>query len=62
MSSKFLNIRIVEHFHESNCPNFFFIKGKNKVKVMGKDKGKSKGNGKRNGKDMGEGEDKDLNF
>ena len=60
MSSKFLNIRIVEHFHESNCPNFFFIKGKNKGKVMGKDKGK--GNGKRNGKDMGEGEDKDLNF
>ena len=60
MSSKFLNIRIVEHFHESNCPNLFFIKGKNKGKVMGKDKGK--GNGKRNGKDMGEGEDKDLNF
>ena len=60
MSSKFLNIRIVEHFHESNCPNFFVIKGKNKGKVMGKDKGK--GNGKRNGKDMGEGEDKDLNF
>jgi hypothetical protein len=60
LSSKFLNIRIVEHFHESNCPNFFFIKGKNKGKVMGKDKGK--GNGKRNGKDMGEGEDKDLNF
>ena len=57
-----MNIRIVEHFHESNCPNFFFIKGKNKGKVMGKDKGKGKGNGKRNGKDMGEGEDKDLNF
>ena len=44
------------------APIFFFIKGKNKDKVMGKDKGKSKGNGKRNGKDMGEGEDKDLNF
>ena len=40
------------------APIFFFIKGKNKGKVMAKDKG----NGKRNGKDMGEGEDKDLNF
>ena len=44
------------------APIFFSLRARIRVKSWARTRGKDNGNGKRNGKDMGEGEDKDLNF